>query len=142
MVIRIATNYGLNNTIRQQTTANGNKRMIARIKRLFTRPELVAYNFGQPDCPKLQVGDTLVAVLENDCHDYIAGLCGLDMRIKAGKRVRWKVKEQFSDGSSLLVSGSNRTIDKYLSWKDGSLVVIPEDLCGSEKRIRVYLERW
>lgn len=111
-----------------------------RFRSLFPQRRLVAYNHGRRDCPALRVGDTIITVLENDPLDYIAGLCGMSMRMaKKGDRVKWRVKEVLENGSVLCTSGSNRFNMAYLTWSDGNRVTIKSDLAHSEMLIRVYL---
>lgn len=108
------------------------------IQRTFCKPARVPYNFGQPDCPTLKVGDRLLGVQENDAHDYIAGLCGMDMDLKAGYRVKWKVIEVYPEGDALLRHGSNRTLTKYMRWDDGNRVTVPATLSHSTILIRFF----
>lgn len=103
------------------------------------RMQLVPYCPGMEGCPRLSVGDTLIAVLDNEALDYIAGLCGMNMRIKKGGRTKWKVKELLPDGDALCISDSNRILLKYLTWSDGNLVTLKATLARSEMQIRFYL---
>ena len=115
------------------------------VREWFTgRTELVPYNYGQPDCPKLKVGDVLVFVPENEGVDYVAMSCRMsDTRYMIkGKGHRWRVVEVYDDGSVLCQRGKNRTIDKYLSWDDGNRVTAKAVLfLHSELRWRAYYER-
>lgn len=115
------------------------------VREWFTgRTELVPYNYGQPDCPRLKVGDVLVFVPENEGVDYVAVSCRMsDTRyMTKGKGRRWKVVEVYDDGSVLCQRGKNRTIDKYLSWDDGNRVTAKAVLfLHSELRWRAYYER-
>ena len=106
--------------------------------RLFQRGVLVPYPFGAPECPSVKVGDTLVAVLENESYDIIAGLCGMNGRVKAGTTVRWKVKELFGDGNVLIQAGTRRTILGCLKWEDGNLVRCVTFPLATVKLIRFY----
>lgn len=108
------------------------------------RTELVPYNYGQPDCPKLNVGNHLVFVSENEGIDYVAMACGMsDTRyMTKGRRRRWRIAEVYDDGSALCESGKNRTITKHLSWDDGNRVIAKAVLfLHSELIWRAYYER-
>jgi hypothetical protein len=115
------------------------------VREWFTgRTELVPYNYGKADCPRLRVGDALVFVPENEGVDYVAMSCGMsDTRyMTKGKGLKWKVVEIYGDGSALCERGKNRTITKYLSWSDGNRVTAKAVLfLHSELRWRVYYER-
>jgi hypothetical protein len=111
---------------------------------LTGRTELVPYNYGQPDCPRLKVGDCLVFVSENEGVDYVAISCRMsDTRyMTKGKRRRWKVTKVYDDGSALCERGKNRSITTYLSWDDGNRVTAKAVLfLHSELRWRAYYER-
>ena len=108
------------------------------------RTELVPYNYGQADCPRPKVGDTLVFVPENDGVDCVAMSCRMsDTRyMTKGKGRRWMVIKVYNDGSVLCERGKSRTITKYLSWDDGNRVTAKAvPFLHSELRWRAYYER-
>lgn len=115
------------------------------LREWFTgRLELVPYNYGQTNCPKLKVGDHLVFVSENDGVDHVAISCHMsDTRyMRKGRGRRWKVTKVYDDGSALCKRGKSRIIDKYLSWDDGNRVTAKAVLfLHSELRWRAYYER-
>jgi|GEM_PF-3899149 hypothetical protein len=112
------------------------------VREWFTgRTELVPYNYGQPDCPRLKVGDRLIIVSQNEGIDYVAMSCRMsDTRyMRKGKHTQWKVTKVYDDGAALCECGKNRMIDKYLSWDDGNRVTANAVLfLHSELRWRVY----
>lgn len=118
---------------------------IQRFCQLFTaRTELVPYNYGHPDCPKLNVGECLVFVPENEGVDYVAMSCRMsDTRyMTKGKGRKWKVTKVYDDGAVLCERGNNRAITKYLPWDDGNRVTAKAVLfLHSELRWRVYYKR-
>lgn len=113
------------------------------LKRLFKKRELIPLNWKQDDCPKLDVGDTLIGILEDDCWDYIAAFCKMNPKIEKGLTRKWKVKEIIGgSGSTLIECGSDRTILDYLTWNDGNRVTLKSTLAYSEKKIRWFKEVW
>lgn len=107
--------------------------------RKLTVQDLAPYNWGQPDCPKLQPGDHLYTVLVNDAVDYIAGLCGMDCSMATNKIHKWKVlSSDPKDGNLLAQRNSDRFMTAHLPWSDGNLVTVPGDLCHSKLLIRFY----
>jgi hypothetical protein len=107
-------------------------------------PELLPYNYGQPDCPKLRVGDRLIIVSQNEGIDYVAMSCRMsDTRyMKRGKHTPWKVIEVLSDGALLLEHEGSRIIDKYLGWTGGNGVAAPHvPFLHSGLQFRVYYEK-
>ena len=115
------------------------------VREWFTgRMELVPYNYGQPDCPRLKVGDRLIIVSQNEGIDYVAMSCRMsDTRyMRKGKHTPWKVIEVFGDGALLCEHKENRIIDKYLRWIGGNSVVCPHvPFLHSELQFGVYYER-
>lgn len=115
------------------------------VREWFTgRTELVPYNYGQPDCPRLKVGDKLIIVSQNEGIDYVAMSCRMsDTRyMRKGKHTPWKVIEVFSDGALLCEHKGNRIIDKYLGWSGGNSVGAPHlPFLHSGLQFRVYYER-
>ena len=101
------------------------------------------YNYGDRDCPKLQVGDRLVSISQNEGVDYVAVSCRMsDTRYtRKGRRVRWKVIEVFSDGGLLCEHKGNRFIDTYLKWTGGNCVSAPSiPFLRSSLEFRLYYE--
>ena len=118
------------------------------IERLMPKkPELLPYNYGQPDCPRLKVGDHQVVVSQNEGIDCVAMSCRMsDVRyMKKGKHTRWKVIELFEhdDPPSLLCENkTNRIIDKYLTWSDGNrITVAARPFLNTELTYRAYYEK-
>lgn len=115
------------------------------VREWFTgRMELVPYNYGQPDCPRLKVGDRLIIVSQNEGIDYVAMSCRMsDTRyMRKGKHTPWKVIEVFGDGALLCEHKGNRIIDKYLGWIGGNSVGCPHvPFLHSGLQFRVYYER-
>lgn len=106
--------------------------------------ELVPYNYGQPDCPRLKVGDRLIIVSQNEGIDYVAMSCRMsDTRyMRKGKHTPWKVIEVFGDDALLCEHKGNRIIDKYLGWTGGNSVGAPHvPFLHSGLQFRVYYER-
>lgn len=108
------------------------------LHRLFRKPTLVPYNYGQPDCPALAIGDKMLGVLDNDIHDFIAGSCGMNMTTKAGYKTKWRVKQVYPEGDALIMSGRNRALTKYMKWDDGNRVTVPITLAHSRMLIRFF----
>lgn len=113
------------------------------LKRLFKNRELIPLNWKQEDCPKLEVGDTLVGITENDTWDYIAGFCRMNPKVDKGLTRIWKVKEIMEkSGSTLIECGNNRAFLDYFDWDDGNRVTVKANLAWSEKKIRWFKEVW
>lgn len=113
------------------------------LKRIFKKRELIPLNWGQDDCPKLNVGDTLVGILEEDSWDYIAGFCRMNPKIEKGLTRIWRVKEIIQrTGSTLIECDGNRTILDYLTWDDGNRTTVKATLAYSEKKVRWFKEVW
>lgn len=119
--------------------------LIQMVREWFTGSTvLMPYNYGQPDCPRLKVGDRLIIVSQNEGIDYVAMSCRMsDTRyMKKGKHTPWKVIEVFGDGSLLCEHKGNRIIDKYLGWKGGNSVGSPHvPFLHSGLEFRVYYEQ-
>jgi hypothetical protein len=111
---------------------------LSELRRLFRRTTLVPLNYGQPGCPELVVGDRLLAILENDSYDIIAGLCGMNGHTKAGYKVKWRVKKILDNGTVVIQSGSNRTLLNYLKWEDGNRVRCITFPLATTKLIRFF----
>jgi len=103
---------------------------------------LTPLNWGKEDCPTLSVGDTLIGITENDSWDYIAGLCGMNPKLKKGLFHKWKVKKILEHGAHLIECGSNRAFLEHMTWDDGNRVTVKANIAWSEKKIRWFKEVW
>lgn len=115
------------------------------VREWFTgRTELVPYNYGQPECPRLKVGDRLIIVSQNESIDLVAVAMRMrDTRYtRRGRHTRWKVIEVLRDGALLCAHKGHRIIDKYLGWSDGNRVYVQAvPFIHSGLEFRVYYER-
>lgn len=119
--------------------------VLAAVRRLLGRRGPLPYNYGEPDCPRLQVGDRLIVVSQNEGIDYVAVFSRMsDYRYtRKGKRTTWKVIEVFGDGSLLCEHRGNRIIDRYLGWTRGTNGVSAPHVPFLHSRLefRVYYEK-
>jgi hypothetical protein len=113
--------------------------MFEKIKNLFKKKPLIPFNYGTKEHPTLSVGDSIYSTLQEDALDYIAGFCGMDMRIKSGEYTKWKVID-VEDRDHILCKNKrgDKTFLNYLKWEDGNMVEIPASLSASRMRIRFY----
>lgn len=109
---------------------------------IFEKKVLVPFCPGDPNCPELKVGDTLVAITDNDSYNLIALSMKMDPLTKSGSKRRWKVKEVWGPQDALIVSKSGaRTLTKYLPWEDGNGVACKPHILHTRMFIRFYYEQ-
>ncbi len=113
------------------------------VREWFTgRVAWVPFCPGHSDCPVLKVGDTLIAITDNESYNLIAMGMKLNPTTPTGSVRKWKVKEVWGPQDALIISqGGARTLTKYLPWEDGNGVACKPHILHTRMFIRFYHEQ-